>query len=216
MNYARGWLATLIGLCAVAPTMADAQTSGPHVCEVHYWPAQHTGAAVDSLIGPGLLDEVLGAGKRLPETAEKLRNVLNPEAQLGFLKQVDFSSLLGGASPTFYLENGGPDAFLLKKQSPALVSPRGDCYVEVIVGGVSLNLHKIYGVTISLAAVVRVYGRDTMPKVSILTAGGTKIDKGMSKVSRSADDLAADMQRSFLADLRKVVAQVAKRVAKSS
>lgn len=216
MNYARCWLSTLIGLCAVAPAIADAQTSGSRVCEVHYWPAQHTGAAVDALVGPGLLDDLLGAGKLLPETAERMRKILSPEAQLGFLKQVDFSGMVGDASPTFYLESGGPDAFSLKKISPALLSPRADCYVEVIVGSLSLNVHKLYGVTVSLAAVVRVYGKDTMPKVAVLTGGGTKIDRGARKVSRSTEDLTADIQRSFIADLRDVVGQVAKKISKSS
>lgn len=216
MDYAKGFLAALIGLCAVTPAVADAQTSGLPACEVHYWPAQHTGAAVDALVGPGLLDELLGAGKPLPETAERMRKILSPEAQLAFLDQVDFSGLLGGASPTFYLESGGPDAFSLKKSSPALLSPRADCYVEVIVGGLSLNVHKLYGATVSLAAVVRVYGRDSMPKVAILTGGGTKIDKGARKVARSTDDLTADIQRSFIADLREIVGQVAKRISKSS
>src|SRR5689334_12976810 len=115
MDYAKGCLAALIGLCAFIPAVADAQTSERPVCEVHYWPAQHTGAAVDALVGPGLLDELLGAGKPLPETAERMRKILSPEAQLGFLKQVDLSGLLGDASPTFHLESGGPDAFSLKK-----------------------------------------------------------------------------------------------------
>ena len=216
MGYAKGLLAALIGFCAVAPAVADAQTSGRPACEIHYWPAQHTGAAVDALVGPGLLDDLLGAGKPLPETAERMRNILSPEAQLGFLKQVDFSGLLGDAVPTFYLESGAPDAFLLKKQSPALLSSRADCYIEVIVGAVSLNAHKIYGVTVSLGAVVRVYGKDIMPKVAVLTGGGTKIDRGARKVSRSADDLTGDIQRSFIADLRDVVGQVAKKISKSS
>jgi hypothetical protein len=203
------------GCCAAVPAIAGVQTAAPRDCEVHYWPARNMGAAVDRLVGPGLIDDLLGAGKHLPATTEKLRESLTPEAQFALLKQVDFTGLLGSAPPAFHLETGDVQPFALKKKSLALLSPRADCYVEIMAGGISLNVHKIYGVTVSSAVVVRVYGRDPMPKVAVLTGGGTKIAKGMSKVSHSADDLATEMQRSFLNDLRDVVGYVAKVAAKS-
>lgn len=210
----RNICAVIFGVvAAAAPNCAFAQASPPtsaEICSIHFWPAANMRAAVDSLVGGGLIDSLAGVGP-LPEATEVLRSSLDQKSQFEILQSLDFTTVIRDAKPVFFLETELDNPFSLKKKSPPLTKPETNCYIEIIMAGAALNAHMIYGVALNSAVIVRIYRHGPVPDIAILTGSGVKIDKGKSRMRHSVAEMRDDLRAAFQKDLQKVLDYVASR-----
>lgn len=206
--------AIIFGVAAAAlPSHSFAQApahAGEESCSIHFWPAADMRAAVDSLVGGGLIDSLAGVGP-LPEATATLRSSLDPKSQFEILQSLDFAPVIRDAKPAFVLETELSKPLSLKKKSPPLTKPETNCYIEVIMVATAISSHMIYGVTLNSALIVRIYHGSPVPDLAIMTAGGTKIDKGKSKIRHSSIEMAGDLKLAFQANLKQAMDYVASR-----
>lgn len=179
-------------------------TGSEKVCSIHFWPAANMRAAVDSLVGGGLIDNLAGTGP-LAEATETLRSSLDPKSQFDILRSLDFTSLIHTAKASFVLEPELSNPFSLKKKSPPLTTPETKCYIEIIMAGVSINSHAIYGVAMNSAIIMRIYSGKPYPDLAFLTGAGMKVDKAKAKIRHSSGELTGAMRLAFQTNLTKVV-----------
>ena len=165
-------------------------------------------AAVESLVGGGLIDSLAGVGP-LPEATEALRSSLDPNSQFEILKSLDFAPVIHDAKPVFFLEPELIKPMSLKKKSAPLTKPETSCYMEIIMTGTVIDAHMIYGVSLNSGLIVRVYRSAPMPVLAVLSGAGTKIDKGKSKIRHSAAEMVGDLKLAFRHNLEQVLGYVA-------
>ena len=180
------------------------------VCSIHFWPAANMRAVVDSLVGPGLIDDLTGAGP-LPEATENLRSSLSPKAQFDMLKSLDFAPLIHTARASFSLESEMDNPFSLKKKSPPLRAPETKCYIEIIMAGVSINSNEIYGAIMNSVVIVRVYSGSLNPDVAFFTGAAYKFHNAKGKIRHSSGELTGEMKFAFQENLKKIVDYAASR-----
>ncbi|NJM51877.1 MAG: hypothetical protein HC843_14245 [Sphingomonadales bacterium] len=155
-------IAKILGAIAVATAItvppAIAQESAP--CELHIWPAERMNSVTTGLLGGGLLDAALHAGKDASNKAS-LASALDSPSQLDALKSLDLKQLLMLKPDTILVTHDTP---LERKTMNKVKTRRSDssaaCYSELIVADVFYQKAAIYGRSLRTLFMVRDFGND--------------------------------------------------------
>ncbi|MFC4291937.1 hypothetical protein ACFOWX_05855 [Sphingorhabdus arenilitoris] len=143
---------------AVFAQPAAAQDAAP--CELHIWPAERMTSVTTGLLGGGLLDAALHAGKDASNKAS-LASALDSPTQLDALQSLDLKTLLKLKPDTVFVTHETP---LERKTMNKIKTRRSDsqatCYSELIVADVFYQKAAIYGRSLRTLFMVRDFGND--------------------------------------------------------
>lgn len=143
-------LTLMAGFASLAAANASAQdaaapAAAPSGCELHIWPAERMSSMTTGLLGGGLLDAALHAGKDASNKAQ-LASALDSPSQLDALQAMDLSTLIKLQPGTKIVRHEQP---LERKTMNKVKTRRSDsqvpCYSELIVADVFYQKAAIYG-----------------------------------------------------------------------
>jgi len=145
----RKTMTLMAGLASLAAANAYAQDAAPAAapsgCELHIWPAERMSSMTTGLLGGGLLDAALHAGKDASNKAQ-LASALDSPSQLDALEAMDLSTLITLQPGTKIVRHEQP---LERKTMNKVKTRRSDsqapCYSELIVADVFYQKAAIYG-----------------------------------------------------------------------
>jgi hypothetical protein len=129
-------------------------------CELHLWPAERMNSMTSGLLGPGLLNSAINAGKDA-NNKTLMASALDSPSQLDALQDVDLRGLLGFTPGTTIIRHETP---LERKTMNKVKTRRADstskCYSELIVADVFYQKAMIYGRSLRTLFMVRKFGND--------------------------------------------------------
>jgi len=146
----RKTMTLIAGFASLAAASANAQDAAPAAaapsgCELHIWPAERMSSMTTGLLGGGLLDAALHAGKDASNKAQ-LASALDSPSQLDALQSMDLATLIKLQPGTTIVRHEQP---LERKTMNKVKTRRSDshaaCYSELIVADVFYQKAAIYG-----------------------------------------------------------------------
>jgi hypothetical protein len=146
--------------------MAEDSTKGlaPMVaadgCELHMWPAERMTSLTSGLLGPGLLNSAINAGKDA-NNKTLLASALDSPSQLDALQELDLRSMLNLTPGTTIIRHETPlERKTMNKVKERRADSTSKCYSELIVADVFYQKAAIYGRSLRTLFMVRQFGND--------------------------------------------------------
>ncbi|MET0923665.1 MAG: hypothetical protein ABWY47_11050 [Xanthobacteraceae bacterium] len=147
-----GLVLLLSGSAAARPQAAP--------CELHVWPAERMNSSSTGLLGGGLLDAALHAGRDASNKAQ-MASALDSPSQIDALQSLDLVGLLKLQPGTLIVRHEQP---LERKTMNKVKSRRSDsqaaCYSELIVADVLYQKSTFYGRSLKTLFMLRDFGND--------------------------------------------------------
>jgi hypothetical protein len=137
--------------------LPEAEADG---CELHMWPAERMNSMTSGLLGPGLLNSAINAGKDA-NNKTLMASALDSPSQLDALQELDLRTLLNLTPGTTIIRHESP---LERKTMNKVKTRRSDsasrCYSELIVADVLYQKAPIYGRSLQTLFMLRNFGND--------------------------------------------------------
>lgn len=188
-------------LAAISAAPALAQTPATATCELHIWPAERMASMTTGLLGGGLLDAAIHAGRDASNRAS-LASALDSPSQLDALQSLDLSNLIMLKPGTVIVRHEIP---LVRKTMNKIVTRRSEskatCYSELIVADVFYQKAAIYGRSLKTLFMIRDFGDDQKIDFEYKAWGGNGLKLFPPKEGEDAvaalDELVGVFKRNF-------------------
>lgn len=142
--------------CALPAMPAFAQGN----CELHVWPAQRMNSMTTGLLGGGLLDSALHAGRDASNRSQ-MASALDSPSQLDALQSLNLVQELGLPAGTTIIRHEEPlDRHTMNSIKTRRAESSAQCYYELITADVMYMKRAIYGRSLRTLFMVRGFGND--------------------------------------------------------
>lgn len=199
-----------IGTCVAASIFAAGNAAAQDVespsaaivpCELHVWPAERMNSITTGLLGGGLLDAALHAGKDASNKAQ-MASALDSPSQLDALQSLDLLTMLQLKPGTVIVRHEQP---LERKTMNKVKTRRSDssasCYSELITADVFYQKAAIYGRSLRTLFMVREFGDDQKIDFEYKAWGGNGLSLFPAKEGEDAtaaiDELVTVFKKNF-------------------
>jgi hypothetical protein len=145
-----------LAACALPAMPAFAQSN----CELHVWPAERMNSMTQGLLGGGLLDAALHAGRDASNRSQ-MASALDSPSQLDALQSLNLVQELGLPAGTSIIRHEAP----LERHTMNSIKTRrsgstASCYYELITADVLYMRSTLYGRSLRTLFMVRDFGND--------------------------------------------------------
>lgn len=148
--------AVAFAACALPAAPAFAQDA----CELHVWPAERMNSMTQGLLGGGLLDAAIHAGRDASNRSQ-MATALDSPTQLDALQSLNLLQELGLPAGTRIIRHEAPlERHTMNRIKTRRSDSTAQCYYELITADVLYTRSTIYGRSLRTLFMVRDFGND--------------------------------------------------------
>ena len=148
--------AIALAACALPAAPAFAQDN----CELHVWPAERMNSMTTGLLGGGLIDAAIHAGRDASNRSQ-MASALDSQSQLDTLQSLNLIQELGLPAGTNIIRHEAPlERHTMNRIKTRRSDSTAQCYYELITADVLYMRSMVYGRSLRTLFMIRDFGND--------------------------------------------------------
>lgn len=153
-------LTTRFAIALAACTLPAAPAFAQGNCELHVWPAERMNSMTTGLLGGGLIDAAIHAGRDASNRSQ-MASALDSQSQLDTLQSLNLIQELGLPAGTNIIRHETPlERHTMNRIKTRRSDSTAQCYYELITADVLYMRSMVYGRSLRTLFMIRDFGND--------------------------------------------------------